>query len=94
MDIIHTAMPKQTDRVWDQDVPIMRKGNYTHVYLTGEISHPFVYDELCYLLQEAEQHETFVFHLTTPGGDLDSAVRILDAMHSSQAYLLAILQAA
>jgi ATP-dependent protease ClpP protease subunit len=81
-------LPKDPVRVFDFDVPILVRGQSTEVFLTTTIGVPCIYDELCYRLLEAGADETFTFHICTPGGDLDSAVRIIDAMRRSKATII------
>lgn len=87
MSLIPLINQKSTnsDSVWDKAVPIVKEGDVTFVYLTDDIMEPSVYNELCHLLRNAKPHEEFKFYLTTPGGDLDSACVILDAMRNSKA---------
>lgn len=87
MSVLPLAVPRQTnpDVVWDNAVPILKEGTITHVYITDEIMEPAEYNELCHALRKAEEYEVFNFYLTTPGGDLDSACVILDAMRNSKA---------
>jgi ATP-dependent protease ClpP protease subunit len=81
-------LPKDPVRVFDLDVPILTNGQSTEVFLTTSIGDPGLYDELCYRLLRADADETFTFHICTPGGDLDSAIRILDAMRRSKATIV------
>lgn len=93
MSVFPFQLPKQgnPNNVWDNAVPIIKEGIITHVYITDEIMEPRVYNELCHLLRKAEDYETFNFYLTTPGGDLDSACIILDAMRQSKATIKGLL---
>lgn len=79
------------DSVWNNDVPIVQVGNTTHCYLTTDIGSPYMYDELCHTLLQAEPHESITLHINTGGGDLDSAIRIHDAITRCKAPVLADL---
>ena len=76
---------------WDRPVPIINQKNITHVYITDNIGEPSDYNELCSLLTDASEAETFVFHLNTPGGIIDTAFMIIDAMKNSKAKTVAHL---
>ena len=76
---------------WDRLVPIINQKNITHVYITDSISEPHAYNELCSLLTDASEAETFVFHLNTPGGIIDTAFMVIDAMKNSKAKTVAHL---
>lgn len=79
------------DSVWNNDVPIVQVGNTTHCYLTTDIGAPYMYDELCHTLLQAQPHESITLHINTGGGDLDSAVRIHDAITRCKACVTADL---
>lgn len=91
MSVIPFLLPNDPVRMWDLPVPIIKSGNVTNVYLTSEISSPDTYNELCHTLINAEPHETFIVNLNTPGGDLDSAIMILDALRCTEATTIAYL---
>lgn len=91
MDIIPFALPKDPSRLWDLSVPIVQSGNTTHIYLTDTIDSPMYYNEVCYRLIHAQPYETFVLNLNTPGGDLDSAIMLLDALSRTKAHTIADL---
>ena len=84
-------LPKDKARIWDLDVPIVAQKNVTQVYITDSIDEPFLYNELCYLLSTASPAETFHLHLNTPGGHIDSAFMIIDAIKNSKAKVIAHL---
>lgn len=75
----------KASRIWELDVPIVQKGKLTTVFIADEISAPDTYGELIYRLLVAEEDETFVLHLNTPGGYIDSALMIIDAIKTSKA---------
>jgi ATP-dependent protease ClpP protease subunit len=89
MQVVPVAIaPEKDDNVWNQDVPIVKVGSDYSVYLTYEIMEPAVYNELCHLLRNAKDYETFHFYICTPGGNLDSAIVIIDAMRNSEALII------
>lgn len=91
MFIDQFRLPKDATRIWDLIVPIVQADSETHVYLTDEISEPADYAELCHLLRAAPKGHTFHLHINTPGGMLDSAFMIVDALKSTNAHTVAHL---
>lgn len=87
MDI--TKLLSQSNSVWDSYCPIISEKNHTTVYLTDSIAEPNYYNELCYKLKSASQAEVFTLVLNTPGGYIDAAVMIVDAIKSSKAKVIA-----
>jgi ATP-dependent protease ClpP protease subunit len=85
MELIPIMPADKSDSVWDNPVPIIKNGVDYYVYLTDDIMVPAVYNELCHLLRG--EHNTFHLYITTPGGVLDSAIVLLDAMRLSKAYI-------
>lgn len=84
-------LPKDATRIWDLIVPIVSGESETHVYITDEISEPSNYAELCHLLRAAPKGHTFHLHINTPGGVLDSAFMIADALKNTSAHTIAHL---
>ena len=82
------TLPKEPTRIWDLVVPITTAGKSTHAYLTDDIVEPAAYNELCFLLTSATSDETFHIHINTPGGLIDSAVMLVDAIKSSKAKVI------
>jgi ATP-dependent protease ClpP protease subunit len=79
--------------VWDKFCPIVTEQDNltTHVYLTDSIEMPAEYDELCYKLKFAKEDETFILHINTPGGVIDAALAILDAIANTKARVIGAL---
>lgn len=75
--------------VWDNYVPIITEKNHTMAYVTDEIGEPSLYNELCFKLKTASAAEVFTLHINTPGGIIDSAVMLIDAIKSSKAKVVA-----
>lgn len=88
---IEFDLPKGATRIWDLEVPIIANKNVTQVYITDSIDEPQVYNEFCYLLATASPAETFHIHLNTPGGMIDSAFMIIDAIRNTKAKTVAHL---
>ena len=84
-------LPRDVTRVWDLAVPCIVEGKTTHIYLTDEIGMPSEYNESCFKLKSAKKTDKFVIHLNTPGGLIDSAFMLIDAIKSSKASISAEL---
>ena len=74
---------------WDKYVPLITNKNHTEAFLTDQIDEPSQYNELCFKLKTASPAEVFVLHLNTPGGIIDSATMIIDAIKTSKAKVIA-----
>ena len=90
-DLAIFELPKEPTRIWDLSVPVVTKGNVTQAFLSSAIEDPSEYNELCYLLRTAEEGTTVMLHLNTPGGIIDSAFMIADAIINSKAQVVARL---
>ena len=75
--------------VWSNYVPIISDKNSTIAYLTDSIDEPSAYNELCFKLKTASPAEIFTLVINTPGGYIDSAVMLVDAIKSSKAKVIA-----
>ena len=84
-------LPKDSSRIWDLEVPIVVNKNRIDAYITNEIVEPSFYNELVYLLSTASAAETFYLHINTPGGIIDSAFHLVDAIENSQARVIGCL---
>lgn len=86
---IEDLLNPSSDSPWDKYVPIVTNKNYTDAYITDQIDEPSQYNELCFALKTASPAEIFTLHINTPGGVIDSAVMIIDAIKSSKAKVIA-----
>ena len=84
-------LPKKTESIWEDHVPIAKNGREIDVYIMTEIVNPIEYSELCHLLRNANSKEVIRIHINTPGGRLDSATMIIDAIIESDAYIIGVL---
>lgn len=73
------------DSIWEMAVPIVRSGFRTDAYICDGINEPWDYAELYHTLMNAEEHESFTLYINTPGGMIDSAFMIIDAIKKSKA---------
>ena len=93
MDIfeIPSGKSEELDSVWDKHIPIVKNGREIDVYITAEIVDAIEYNELCHVLRGASSKEVIRLHINTPGGRLDSATMIRDAINQSDAYIIGVL---
>lgn len=75
--------------VWDDFVPVIQEKNFTTIYLTDTIEAPSEYNKVCHLLNTASEAEHFYFIINTPGGYIDAAVMLVDAIKNSKAHTTA-----
>lgn len=80
-----------TNSPWDKVVPIINNRHHTDVYLTDGIEEPAEYNEFCHVLRHAEKGDTVSVYINTPGGIIDSAFMMIDAMKNSKAKVTAHL---
>ena len=90
-DLAIFELPKEPTRIWDLSVPVVTKGSVTQAFLSSASEDPSEYNELCFLLRTAEEDTTVILHLNTPGGIIDSAFMIADAITNSKANVVARL---
>lgn len=83
-------IPREPTRIWDLEVPIVinDRTNVVTAYLSGPISTPEVYNELCYLLHTADDKRVFTLFINTPGGVIDAAIMLSAAIKASAAMVV------
>lgn len=84
-------LPKEVTRIWDLVVPYVKSTNQLDVYINTSIDEPSCYSEICYILSTLTEDETVYFHINTPGGILDSAFQLVDAIKGCRATTVAKL---
>ena len=84
-------LPKEVTRIWDLYVPYVKSTNQLEVYINTSIDEPSYYSEICYILSTLTKEETVNFHINTPGGILDSAFQLVDAIKGCRATTVAKL---
>lgn len=77
--------------VWDNEVPILKTNSHIDAYICDGIGEPLLYTELYHTLNSAKEYETVTIHINTPGGMIDSAFMIVEAIRSSKATVTAYL---
>lgn len=85
-------LPKKPKGKWDKYVPIIKTADKVEVYITDEIAEPAMYNEFCHTLTNASEDTEILIYLNTPGGALDSAFQIINAISESKANTTAIIQ--
>lgn len=93
MSDITFELPRNATRIWELQVPIIEnKDERTFdIYLRDTIDEPCVYNEMCYVLENAKRGSRVRLHLNTPGGVVDTAFMIADVIKRSKAKVTAYL---
>lgn len=78
-------------RVWDIYTPIVKTSTGYRIYITDEIESPSVYNEAYNVIRNAERHETIELIINTPGGVIDAALMLVDALNLTKAKTIAHL---
>ena len=83
-------IPKDKINVFDDYVPIVRSkdSRVVHVYLTNGIDVPERYNELCFILAQAQRGDVIHVYINNPGGYIASANMIYYAMKNSKAKII------
>lgn len=91
-DIIF-ELPKGATRVWDLPVPIVidKDERNIQMFMRDAIDEPCNYNEMCYILATARRGFTIDLFLNTPGGIIDTAFMVADAVAQSKATVTAHL---
>lgn len=74
-----------------QGVPIMVLEDETHIFLTEAIENPTFYAGTILALRTASAEDTVYLHINTPGGSLDTALMIRDAIKKSKGTVIGVL---
>jgi len=92
-DMPSVELPKNQTRIWDIEVPVIvdEKRKTITAFITGAIDEPKQYNELCYSLNIADEHTTVYLNINTPGGIIDSAFMVVDAIYKSKAKVVGTL---
>lgn len=63
-----------------------------HYYLSSEIGEPTEYVEMIHRIAVAAETDVIYIHLNTTGGQLDTGVQIINAMQTTEAHVVTILE--
>jgi len=89
MELLLPEERRKPCTIWDDEVPIVKIDKTYHAYISNGLGEPYAYDKLCHiLLNVADKKTTFNIHLNTPGGLIDSAVKICDAITNTKATVI------
>lgn len=93
MSNIVFELPRNATRIWELQVPIIEnKDDRTlDIYLRDTIDDPSIYNEMCYMLENAKRGSKARLHLNTPGGVVDTAFMLADVIKRSKARVIAHL---
>lgn len=83
--------PSLPERAWETYVPIVKTRKGYTAYLTDNIADVSEYNELCFILSQAQSDEEVTLIINNHGGMIDSALMIRAAIQSSQATVIAHL---
>jgi ATP-dependent protease ClpP protease subunit len=83
-------IPKDKVNVFDDYVPIVlsKDGRTVHAYLTSGIEVPAHYNELCFILDQAQKGDESHVHINNLGGVIASANMLYYAMINSKATII------
>ena len=81
----------QKTTIWDEFVPIKQSKETIDIYLTDNIEQPSNYNQLVYVISNAEPYQDINLYINNNGGYIDSALYILDAMKKTKATVTAHL---
>lgn len=83
-------LPRNATRVWDLAVPIVvdKEERNIKIYIRDTVDEPYNYNEMCYLLAVARKGTTVELFLNTPGGIIDTAFMLADAIKDSKAKVI------
>ncbi len=86
---------KLGSKIWEEYTPIVvsteDEVSTYHVYIQDEIESPAHYNELCHLLYTISNKDKVQLHINTPGGYLDSAFKLIEAIDACPAETTAVL---
>lgn len=86
--ILDIGSPDKKLKHFKQIIPI----TIHHFYLTDEIKEADYYLNMINTIRTAEQHDTILIYLNTPGGNLYTAIQIMAAMKQSRATIITSLE--
>ena len=93
MSDITFQLPDDATRIWDLQVPIIenKDDRILSIYMRDTIDEPCVYNEVCYMLENAKPGSEVKLYLNTPGGVVDTAFMLADVIRRSKAKIVAHL---
>lgn len=86
----HDEETKRFEKPYINSTPI--PATQYDVFLDTEIGDPADYRELNYLLNTATENDRFNLYINSPGGNLNTALMIIESLKMTEASTMAILQ--
>jgi len=83
--------PMQVLREFPYITTTERTAKHSDVFLDGDIDEPSDYRELIAILFNAMEYDTVNIFINSPGGNLDTALSIIEGIRNSPAYVSAFL---
>jgi ATP-dependent protease ClpP protease subunit len=68
------------------------QSRHIHFYISGSIEDPPLYTDMIYAIQTATENDCIYVHLNTTGGQLDTGVQIINALKTTPAYVVTLLE--
>ncbi len=93
MTQVQDIFKSEKHSVWNNIVPIVEvpSSKTLDAYITSDIGLPIDYNELTYRIKNAPSDYTINLHINTPGGVIDGALFIIDAINKTPAAVTAFL---
>lgn len=85
MDCKEYDLFKKDQLEWNKPVPLKVEGNTTYIYFTDDIQSPAIYNEAVHKLLTAEEGSEVILMINSGGGDVESAIMLVDAVRRSAA---------
>lgn len=63
-----------------------------HFYISEAVDEPSKYIDMIHRIKTAGPNDAIYIYLNTPGGRIDTGIQIINAMQSSQAHVVAVLE--
>ena len=75
-------------RIFERKIPAKQ----ISIFLSGPIGDPIDYVEMIYKIKQATENDIIYIHLNTNGGNLETGVQILNAIHATSAHVITSLE--
>lgn len=76
---------KKDQLEWNKHVPIKEVEDVNYLYFTNDVVDPHIYNEAIHKLLTANENDNFVLVINSGGGDVESAIMLVDAIRRSEA---------
>lgn len=89
--LLPSESEKDKQTCWDDVYPIIASNNRIDIYISDNIVAPYEFNRMIHTLNSATAQDQVIIHLNTPGGYIDSANMLCDAMSKCAAPIHCIL---